>query len=70
MHEIYYLISQLHIETDVMNVRKILDEEGNDRNIKGKVKLDLNLEKNEKQNEQTNKGTKKYPIKRCDILWN
>jgi hypothetical protein len=53
------LISQLDIET-VMNVRKKdTDHPGNDRNIKGKVKLDLNLEKNENQNEQTNKGTKK-----------
>ena len=60
------------IETDVMNVtKKDSDQYGNDRNIKDKVKRDLNLEKYEKQNEQTNKGTRKCPIKISDnILWN
>jgi hypothetical protein len=55
-----------------MNVtKKDSDQYGNDRNIKDKVKRDLNLEKYEKQNEQTNKGTRKCPIKISDnILWN
>jgi len=51
-HSIFYC--------DVMNVRKKdTDQAGNDRNMKGKVKVDLNLEKNENRNERTNKGTKK-----------
>ena len=54
------LIIQLDIETYVMNLRKKdTDQASNDRNIKDKIKLDLNFEKNENQNEQTNKGTKK-----------
>jgi len=62
MHEMDDLIRQLDNENNVMNVRKKDSEQaGNDRNIKGKVKLDLNLKKNEKQNEQT-KGQRKYPI--------
>jgi hypothetical protein len=70
MHEMEDLISQLDIETDVMNVRKKdTDQAGNERNIKGKVKLDLNLEKNENQNEQT-KGRREYQITRNDdTLW-
>jgi hypothetical protein len=41
------LINEFDIETDVMNVRKNdTDHAGNDRNIKGKVKPDLNLGKN------------------------
>jgi len=47
-------------DCDVMNVRKKdTDQAYNERNMKGKVKLDLNLEKNENRNEKTNKGTKK-----------
>jgi hypothetical protein len=54
------LIIQLDIETDVMNLRQEdTDQAGNDRNIKGKVNLDLNLVTNENWNEQTNKGTRK-----------
>jgi hypothetical protein len=58
-------------DCDVMNVRKKdTDKAGNDRNIKGRVKLDLNLEKNENRNEQT-KGQRMYPITRSDnVLWN
>jgi 2,3-bisphosphoglycerate-independent phosphoglycerate mutase len=60
MHEMDDLIIQLDIENDVMNLRKkVTDHAGNDRNIKGKVKLVLNLEKNENRNKQTNDGTKK-----------
>jgi len=54
------LIIQLDFETDVMNLRQEdTDQAGNDRNIKGKVNLDLNLVTNENWNEQTNKGTRK-----------
>jgi len=60
MLEMDDLIIQLDIETYVMNLRKKdTDQASNDRNIKDKIKLDLNFEKNENQNEQTNKGTKK-----------
>ena len=65
MREMDDLISQLDIETDVTNLgKKDTDQASNDRNIKGKVKLDLNLEKNENQNEQTNKGTNKVSNKK------
>jgi hypothetical protein len=72
MHEMDDLISQLDIENDVMNLRKKdTYQASNDRNIKGKVKLDLKLEKNENWNEKQTKGQTKYPITRCDnILWN
>ena len=65
MREMDDLISQLDTETDVTNLgKKDTDQASNDRNIKGKVKLDLNLEKNENQNEQTNKGTNKVSNKK------
>jgi len=43
MHEMDDQVSQLDIETDVINVRKKdTDRAGNDRNIMGKAQLDLN----------------------------
>jgi hypothetical protein len=75
MHEMGELVSQLDIETDVMDVRKKdADHAGNDRNIKGKVKLYLNIEQikigmNKQTNKQT-KGQRMYPITRSDnVLW-
>ena len=58
-------------DCNVLNVRKKdTDQAGNDKNIKGKAKLDLDLKKNENRNEQT-KGQRKYPITRSDnIFWN
>jgi hypothetical protein len=55
-----------------MNLRKKdTDQASNDRNIRGKVKLDLNLEKNKNRNEKQTKRQTKYPITRSDnILWN
>jgi hypothetical protein len=50
------MICQLHVESEVMNVRKKDTNQTGNINIKGRVKLDLNLEENEnRMNKQRDK---------------
>jgi hypothetical protein len=61
------LISQLDIETDVMNVRKKdANQAGNDKNIKGKIKLYLSIEQIKIGINKQTKGQRTYPITRSN----